>query len=188
MTYGVEVSAEKSKIVTNSTNNISAHCLHGLGMSHTMAASPKPFFMTPWSAEKMLDGQLQKVDIPAHAKLLTRASCGKDWKRISAESSLMSPWHPNQSREWTELNKCPIFKNSSSPSHHQAPVTNSHIPPRFLCVYCRIPAKGKLIAWFMISSPICFLYLFVCLFLSCFLFLFLGEWIFFSYLYWFCTD
>ena len=33
--------------------------------------------------------------------MLTMASCGKDWKRISAESFLMSPWLPNQSRSLT---------------------------------------------------------------------------------------
>ena len=36
--------------------------------------------------------------------LLTTASCRKDWNRISAELSLMSPWRPNRSRDWTELN------------------------------------------------------------------------------------
>ena len=34
---------------------------------------------------------------------LTRASCRKDWKVISAESSLMSLQLPNRSRNWTEL-------------------------------------------------------------------------------------
>ena len=32
-------------------------------------------------------------------ELLTRASCRKDWKRISAESSLMSPRRPSRSRD-----------------------------------------------------------------------------------------
>ena len=32
-------------------------------------------------------------------ELLTRASCRKDWKRISAESSLMSPRQPSWSRD-----------------------------------------------------------------------------------------
>ena len=31
--------------------------------------------------------------------LLTRASCRKDWKRISAESSVMTPRRPNRSRD-----------------------------------------------------------------------------------------
>ena len=34
---------------------------------------------------------------------LTMASCRKDWKVISAESSLMSLQLPNRSRNWTEL-------------------------------------------------------------------------------------
>ena len=37
-------------------------------------------------------------------KLLSRASCRKDWKRISAESFLMSLRRPNGSRDRTELN------------------------------------------------------------------------------------
>ena len=42
---------------------------------------------TPRTAEEMLDGQHQKREM---SELLTRASCRKDLKRISAESSLMS--------------------------------------------------------------------------------------------------
>ena len=34
-------------------------------------------------------------------ELLTIASCRKDWKRISAESSLMSHRRPNRLRDWT---------------------------------------------------------------------------------------
>ena len=37
-------------------------------------------------------------------ELLTRTFCRKDWKRISAESSLLCPQRPSQSRDWTELN------------------------------------------------------------------------------------
>ena len=36
-------------------------------------------------------------------ELLTRASCRKDWKKISAESFLMSRRRSNRSRDWTEL-------------------------------------------------------------------------------------
>ena len=36
-------------------------------------------------------------------ELLTIAWCRKDWKRISAASSVMSPRWPNRSRDWTEL-------------------------------------------------------------------------------------
>ena len=48
---------------------------------------------TPWSAEKMLDGQHESVDVPAHARAarLTMASSRKDCKIISAESPLMPP-------------------------------------------------------------------------------------------------
>ena len=40
----------------------------------------------------MLDGQHQGVDIPAHAKTTynSRLQKKKDWKKISAESSVMS--------------------------------------------------------------------------------------------------
>ena len=36
-------------------------------------------------------------------ELLTRASCRKDWKRISAESSLMPPGQSNPSRDITAI-------------------------------------------------------------------------------------
>ena len=82
--------------------------LHGSGMSHTTTASPKPSFRAPWSMGDTVVGRgnagwtTQKVDIPAHAKMRTRASFGKDWKRISAESSLICPQRPNRSRDCTE--------------------------------------------------------------------------------------
>ena len=58
---------------------------------------------TPWSAEEMLDGQLQTVDTLPMPELLTMLSCRKDLNMISAESSLMSPRQPSRSRDWTEL-------------------------------------------------------------------------------------
>ena len=58
----------------------------------------------PWSAKEMLDGQHQRVDIPAHARTAHKAFCKKDWKRISAESFSVSPRRPNRSRELTDLN------------------------------------------------------------------------------------
>ena len=58
----------------------------------------------PWSAEEMLDGQHQRVNIPAHARTAHKVLPRKDQKRISAESSLMSPWWSNRSMDWTELN------------------------------------------------------------------------------------
>ena len=42
--------------------------------------------MTPWSAEEMLDGHHQRVDICAIART---AHSRKDWKRISADLSVM---------------------------------------------------------------------------------------------------
>ena len=47
---------------------------------------------------------------PPMPKLPTRTSCRKDWNRISAESSLMSPWWPNWSRDWTELNSLSLLR------------------------------------------------------------------------------
>ena len=52
---------------------------------------------TPWSADETLDGQHQRVDSPANARLVTTASCRKDWKRIFAESSVVSSRRPNRS-------------------------------------------------------------------------------------------
>ena len=37
------------------------------------------------------------------SELIIRAFCRKDWKRISSESSIMSPRRPNRSRNLTEL-------------------------------------------------------------------------------------
>ena len=52
-------------------------------------------------------------------ELPTRASCRKDWKRISAESSLLSHRRPNQSTERTELNWTElIFSNDKGESDY----------------------------------------------------------------------
>ena len=59
---------------------------------------------TLWLAEEMRNRQQQRMDIPAHARTAQRATCRKDWKRVSAESSLMSPQWPSWSRDWTEMN------------------------------------------------------------------------------------
>ena len=62
-------------------------------------------------------------------ELLRKASCRKDWERISAESSLVSPRRPSRSRNWTELNLI-----SPSPLLHFAlrllfsPTTSSSAP------------------------------------------------------------
>ena len=54
---------------------------------------------TLWSVEKMLDGQRQRVDIPAPARI---AYNGLPQKRIE-EDLLNCPLWPSQSRDWTEL-------------------------------------------------------------------------------------
>ena len=69
-------------------------------MSHAMTASPEPSFKAPWRVGDamvgvgMLDEQHQRVDISAHARTARRGlpqtkKKKKDWKRVSAESSLM---------------------------------------------------------------------------------------------------
>ena len=71
--------------------------LLGSGMSRAMTASQKPAFRAPWRVDNAVVGRgnagwtTSKVDNPAHAKLLIRASRRKDWKRLFAESSLMFP-------------------------------------------------------------------------------------------------
>ena len=50
---------------------------------------------------------------PPMPELFTRAFCRKDLKMISAESSIMFPRRPSQSRDWTELNwsvDCRLYK------------------------------------------------------------------------------
>ena len=60
---------------------------------------------TPRSAEEMLDGQHQRVDIPAHARTAHRGLLKRqDWKSIFAGSPLMNSRRPSLSRDWTELN------------------------------------------------------------------------------------
>ena len=51
---------------------------------------------------KMLDGQCQRVDVHAHARTAHDGLLQKDWKRICAESSLMSP--DDATGQGTELN------------------------------------------------------------------------------------
>ena len=50
------------------------------------------------STEERLDGQHQRADIPAHART------AQNWKRISAESSILFPRWPSWSMDWTEMN------------------------------------------------------------------------------------
>ena len=63
-------------------------------------------WVTPWSAEKTLDGQHQRMDIPAHATDGHPCPCQncsqgptaekkKNWKKIFAESSFIAPPSPH---------------------------------------------------------------------------------------------
>ena len=72
--------------------------LHGLGMLDAKTASPKPFFRAPWRASDAVVGRgnagwttSKSGHICPCQNCSHRASCRKDWKRIFAESSLMSP-------------------------------------------------------------------------------------------------
>ena len=80
--------------------------LHGSGMSHVTTASPKPSFRAPWRVGRRRGRQrkfwMDKIKEWTYLHMpepLTRASCRNDWKRISAETSLMFPRRPNQTRE-----------------------------------------------------------------------------------------
>ena len=62
---------------------------------------------TLWSAEEMLDGQIQVLTSLLMPELLTMASCRNDWKRISAESPTCSsddPMGQETELDWTESN------------------------------------------------------------------------------------
>ena len=94
---------------------------HGLGISHTMTTSPKPPLKAPgwvmlWLAEEMLDGQHQRMLIPAHA--WTAHNGLPHWKRISAKLYLMSPWWPNRLRDWTEFDKANSSLLTHNPDHY----------------------------------------------------------------------
>ena len=74
---------------------------------------------TPWSAEEMLVGQYQRVDILPMQELLKRALCRKDWKRISADSPSFPPDNPvgqgntEETNHFTErINHCTIFEET----------------------------------------------------------------------------
>ena len=92
-----------------------------------------------WSAEKMLNGQQSKSAMP---KLLTMASGRKDWKTISAESSIMSHPHPppmTPSRNWTELN----LGNPTAPGCHMMQIIIQRHPWRLR------PAFGNLMEFYI---------------------------------------
>ena len=73
-------------------------------------------------------------------EVLTRASCRKDWKRISAESFLMSPRRPNRSREWIELNFHRLLIWSLY-SKHSPPLPN-------------LAVRDDIIFWMSIEVPL----------------------------------
>ena len=59
---------------------------------------------TPRVAEKMLDGQRQRVDIPARANYPQWPPADKAGRGFSTESSAMSPRRPIAIGRGTELN------------------------------------------------------------------------------------
>ena len=64
-----------------------------------------------------MDNIKERTTLPM-PELLTRTSCRKDWKKIWTDSSLMSPWQPSRSREWTELGWTPSISNLSGVSRY----------------------------------------------------------------------
>ena len=80
--------------------------LHGSGMSHATTASQGTLEGGRHRGQQRkcwMDSIKEWTSLPM-PELLTRASCKKDWKRISTKSFLMSVWWPDLSRDWTELN------------------------------------------------------------------------------------
>ena len=62
-------------------------------------------WVTPWSAEELLNGQRERVGIPVHTRTAHNGLGRKHLKRISAESSIMSPSPhppPTQSVKWMD--------------------------------------------------------------------------------------
>ena len=54
---------------------------------------------TPWQAEEMLNGQHQRVDIPACSRIAHKGFLQQRQEEDPAESSLMSPRRLNRSRD-----------------------------------------------------------------------------------------
>ena len=108
MAYGMEVTTEKRKIMTNNMNNISAD----ISMNSQKLEEVWFVYVTRHDSlsKTILQGILEGgwrcgrhrkcwmdnikewTSLPM-PELLTGASCRKDWKRVCAESSLMLP-HP----------------------------------------------------------------------------------------------
>ena len=85
-------------------------------MSHAMTASPKPSLKAAWRLGDAVVGRGNagwtslKGGHPCPCQLFIMASCKKDWKRISAESSTMSPRQPGRSGDWTVVNKHRLYE------------------------------------------------------------------------------
>ena len=93
--------------------------MHGSGTSRATTASPKPFFRASWRVGQRrgwqrkcwMDNITEWTSLPV-PELLTKASCKKkDWRMISAEPSLVSPFcrRPDRSRDWTERTASPWY-------------------------------------------------------------------------------
>ena len=76
--------------------------LHGSGMTHATTASPKPSSTVPWTAEEMLDGQLQRVDLSANARTSHKGFLLKTGRRSLLNRPSCPPNNPIGER--TELN------------------------------------------------------------------------------------
>ena len=95
--------AEQDKLPYGSTGILSGNCQETKTCKELACDTPRqPLknhpsghlggWATPWSAEEMPDGQHQRADISGHARTARKGLLQKKvWKRISAESSLMSP-------------------------------------------------------------------------------------------------
>ena len=83
--------------------------VRGSGMSHATTDSPKPFFKATWSVVDAVVGRgitgwtTSKSGYPCQCQKCSQGSSAeqkqkkqKNWKRISAESSLMCPRRSNQ--------------------------------------------------------------------------------------------
>ena len=69
-------------------------------------------WVTLCSAEEMLEGQHQRVDISAHARTAHKGLLRKRLKEDLCWIVLHVPWQPNWWRDWTELNWTPSPKTS----------------------------------------------------------------------------
>ena len=84
--------------------------LHCSGMSYATTASPNhpSGLLWWWATPCWMDNITEWTSLPM-PELPTRASCTTDWKKISAESSLLFPRRPNRSRDGTELHSSNLF-------------------------------------------------------------------------------